>query len=114
MISAASCTLLATAHAAPWTVALLCATLGVGVGLSFAAMANAVVAHVTPGETGVATGINTIVRMVGGAFGGQVCATLLAANLDLGADAAVGGFLLSALALGAAAIAAYAGPRPAT
>lgn len=45
--------------------------LGVGIGLAFAAMANLIVEAVDVAETGVATGMNTVARTVGGAFGGR-------------------------------------------
>src|SRR3954466_8906761 len=45
------------------------ALLGVGIGFSFASMANLVVESVPRNEVGVATGINTIMRSLGGAVG---------------------------------------------
>ena len=45
-----------------------CALLGSGIGLAFAAMANLIIENVGPGETGVATGMNTVTRTVGGAL----------------------------------------------
>ena len=55
--------------------------LGIGIGLSFAAMPNLIVENVRQEQTGVATGMNAVTRTLGGAFGGQVAATLLAGNL---------------------------------
>src|SRR5437588_12056466 len=55
--------------------------LGIGIGLSFSAMANLIVQNVRQEQTGVATGMNAVTRTLGGAFGGQVAATLLASNL---------------------------------
>ena len=55
--------------------------LGIGIGLSFAAMPNLIVENVSQEQTGVATGMNAVTRTLGGAFGGQVAATLLAGNL---------------------------------
>ena len=51
--------------------------LGIGIGFAFAAMANLVVESVPRDEVGVATGINTIMRSLGGALGAQLVATLL-------------------------------------
>ena len=56
------------------------AALGLGIGLAFAAMANLVVEAVRQDQTGVATGINTIARSIGGAVGAQVAAALLAGD----------------------------------
>ena len=51
------------------------ALLGLGIGFSFAAMANLIVEPCTRRKTGVATGINTIMRTIGGSLGGQIAAT---------------------------------------
>ena len=53
------------------------ALLGIGIGFSFASMANLVVESVPREEVGVATGINTIMRSLGGALGAQLVASLL-------------------------------------
>ncbi len=55
--------------------------LGIGIGLSFSAMANLIVENVRQEQTGVATGMNAVTRTLGGAFGGQVAATLLAGSV---------------------------------
>ena len=44
-------------------------------------MANLIVEAVRPDQTGVATGMNAVMRTIGGAIGGQVAASLLAATL---------------------------------
>jgi len=71
--------------------------LGIGIGLSFSAMANLIVQNVPQEQTGVATGMNAVTRTLGGAFGGQLAATLLAANLGAGGDPTSTGFTLSFL-----------------
>jgi EmrB/QacA subfamily drug resistance transporter len=71
--------------------------LGIGIGLSFSAMANLIVQNVRPEQTGVATGMNAVTRTLGGAFGGQVAATLLASNLGAAGLPASSGFTLSFL-----------------
>ena len=55
--------------------------LGVGVGFAFASMANLIVEAVRADQTGVATGMNAVMRTIGGAVGGQVAASILAASL---------------------------------
>lgn len=52
--------------------------MGVGLGLGFAALPNLIVTAVPRAQTGAATGINTIMRVLGGAVGIQVCATIVA------------------------------------
>jgi MFS family permease len=54
--------------------------LGVGISFGFASMANLIVGLVDPSDVGVATGINTIMRTVGGAFGAAVVTALLTAD----------------------------------
>jgi EmrB/QacA subfamily drug resistance transporter len=58
--------------------------LGLGIGLAFAAMANLVVEAVPQEVTGVATGINAIMRTIGGAIGAQVSAAIVSASFVLG------------------------------
>jgi MFS family permease len=69
--------------------------LGVGIGLSFSAMANLIVENVRQEQTGVATGMNAVTRTLGGAFGGQVVATLLASNIGVGGLPTDHGFSLA-------------------
>jgi EmrB/QacA subfamily drug resistance transporter len=71
--------------------------LGIGIGLSFSAMANLIVQNVPQEQTGVATGMNAVTRTLGGAFGGQLAATLLADNLAAGGNPTATGFTLSFL-----------------
>jgi EmrB/QacA subfamily drug resistance transporter len=89
--------------------------LGVGIGLSFSAMANLIVQNVRQEQTGVATGMNAVTRTLGGAFGGQVAATLLASNLGAGGLPTSSGFtlafLMCVIALAGALALAVAVPR---
>ena len=79
----ASFTLLAFARSERWEIYLAAALLGAGIGLAFAAMANLIIENVGPEQTGVATGMNTVTRTVGGAFGGAATASILAGTLAL-------------------------------
>jgi EmrB/QacA subfamily drug resistance transporter len=80
----ASFGLLLVARSAPWEIYVASGLLGIGIGLAFAAMANLIVEHVRQEQTGVATGMNTVMRTLGGAFGAQLAGTLLAANVGRG------------------------------
>ena len=82
--SLASFLVLALAHGAKWEIYVAMLLLGAGIGLAFAAMANLIIENVGPGETGVATGMNTVTRTIGGAFGGAATASLLAATIGPG------------------------------
>jgi EmrB/QacA subfamily drug resistance transporter len=79
VVTLASFVVLALADA-PADIYLASGLLGVGVGFAFAAMANLIVQAVRPDQTGVASGMNTIVRTIGGAIGAEVAASILAAN----------------------------------
>jgi EmrB/QacA subfamily drug resistance transporter len=81
VFSAASFAVLALAHDHPWEFLLSATLLGVGIGLAFAALGNLIVQAVPNSQTGVASGMNTVMRTLGGALGGQLSATFIAANL---------------------------------
>jgi EmrB/QacA subfamily drug resistance transporter len=80
VFSAASFLLLAVAHERPYELLIAAALLGVGIGLAFAALGNLIVAAVPSSQTGVASGMNTVMRTLGGALGGQLSATFIAEN----------------------------------
>jgi EmrB/QacA subfamily drug resistance transporter len=73
--------MLAFARDQRWQVYVATTILGAGIGLAFAAMVNLIIENVGPGETGIATGMNTVTRTVGGAFGGSATASVLAATV---------------------------------
>jgi len=73
--------MLATAHDERWHIYATGVLLGIGLGFSFAAMANLIVEAVDETQTGVATAMNTIMRTVGGALGGQITASIVAGHL---------------------------------
>jgi EmrB/QacA subfamily drug resistance transporter len=113
--AAAAFVLLALAHGARADIYISSALLGIGIGLAFAAMANLIVIAVPPDQTGVATGMNTIMRSIGGALGTQVIASVLAANVvtSTGLPAERGftiAFWLAAAALAVSVVAALAIP----
>jgi MFS family permease len=82
--------LLAIDRSQKWEIFLAATLLGIGIGLSFSAMANLIVQNVRPEQTGVATGMNAVTRTLGGAFGGQLAASLLAAHVVSGNSTATG------------------------
>jgi MFS family permease len=109
VVAGISYLMLALLHHHRGEILISTALLGLGIGLAFAAMANLAVQAVPQDMTGIATGINTIARSVGGAIGAQVAAALLTATTLAGGQPAESGFtaafLMSAggavLALGA-------------
>jgi MFS family permease len=102
---------MALEHSHPWNFIVAAALLGSGISFAFASMANLIVGVVPQSEVGVATGINTIMRTVGGAFGAAVATAILTGNTIPGGSlpsegAYTAAFVLSAvggvLAIGAA------------
>jgi EmrB/QacA subfamily drug resistance transporter len=113
-VTTISFALLGLAHSAHWQIYLASLLLGIGVGFAFASMANLIVEAVRPDQTGVATGMNAVMRTIGGAIGGQVAASILSATLLADGVPSEHGYTLSftimAAALGASIIASLAVP----
>ena len=113
-VTSVSFLLLALAHSAHWQIYLASLLLGIGVGFAFASMANLIVEAVRPDQTGVATGMNAVMRTIGGAIGGQVAASILSATLLADGLPSEGGYTLAftimAGALGASIVASLAVP----
>jgi EmrB/QacA subfamily drug resistance transporter len=78
VLAMASFFMLAFTRGQRWEIYVAAALLGSGIGLAFAAMANLIIESVGPGQTGVATGMNTVTRTIGGAFGGAATASIIA------------------------------------
>jgi EmrB/QacA subfamily drug resistance transporter len=112
ILGAVSFGILIVAHSYQWQFFIATSVMGVGIGLSFAAMSNLVVEAVPEHQTGVATGMNTNIRTIGGAVGSQLVAAILASGVALGAVPHERAYVLSfgvlavcfALAAGAASI----------
>ena len=81
VFATASFAMLALAHAHPYQLLLAATLLGIGIGLAFAALGNLIVQAVPSSQTGVASGMNTVMRTLGGALGGQLSATFIAENM---------------------------------
>jgi EmrB/QacA subfamily drug resistance transporter len=111
----ASYAVLALAHDQRWEIYVGTGLMGLGVGLAFAAMANLIIEAVRPDQTGVATGMNTVLRTIGGAVGSTVCASILTASLVGGQPtehAFTVGFAITAAAGALAALLTLAVPAP--
>ena len=110
LVSAASFALPAVAHDRQWQLLACAVGSGIGLGLAYAALANAIIEHVEPRYTGVAMGVNTLARSVGSSIGAAVVAAALAAHVDARgapADSAFTlGFAMCAVVSVAAAVSA--------
>ena len=100
---------LALWHDAGWQVVCAMAGLGAGIGISSAPLPTLIIGAVGSTETGVATGINILMRLVGGVVGAQVGAVLLTSR-TVGFDrvpsesAFITAFTTCAIAAGAGAV----------
>jgi EmrB/QacA subfamily drug resistance transporter len=81
-----SLVLLATVHHAPWTIYAWMVFMGIGLAFSFASLGSLVIEYSPPGETGIATGMNTIMRTIGAALGSQVAAAIISGHTLAGTD----------------------------
>jgi MFS family permease len=93
VLAAGSFVLLAALHVAAWQILLVTTLLGAGVGLTYAAIPNVIVDAVPREQTGVATGVNTNVRNIGGALGGQLTAGILGTGVVAGGLPTEAGFV---------------------
>jgi EmrB/QacA subfamily drug resistance transporter len=108
--------MLTVLHDQSWEIFVAGALLGLGIGFAFAAMANLVVEAVPAEATGVASGINTISRSIGGAVGAQVAAAILTASTSGGGLPAESGYVIAFLISAVGALVALGAtmlvPRP--
>jgi EmrB/QacA subfamily drug resistance transporter len=108
LVGAASFASLAVAHDERWMIYVGVTLLGIGIGFSFAAMANLIVEAVKQDQTGVATGMNTIMRTIGGALGGQIAASIVAGHIARGGLPEEAGFTIAFAMSAVGMLAAFA------
>jgi EmrB/QacA subfamily drug resistance transporter len=111
--AAASFVWLALSHSHVSDMLIYSAIMGIGIGIAYAALGTLAVQHVPMSQSGIASGINTLVRTVGGSIAGAVTASVLSSNVIRGtAIPSLHGYLLSfvivAIGGGIAAIVALA------
>jgi MFS family permease len=108
---------LAFEHGHPWHFIISSALIGAGISFAMASMANLIVAAVPQQEVGIATGINTVTRTLGGAFGAAVATAVLTGSQIAGGPHPTEGafttaFVISAAGGALAVLAALLVPRP--
>jgi MFS family permease len=69
-------------HDAEWKTAVAGGVFGIGLGLVYSSMINLIVQSVPRHQTGVASGMNTNIRTVGGAIGAAVVTSVITADLQ--------------------------------
>ncbi|WP_280399211.1 MFS transporter [Nocardia carnea] len=114
LLACAALAALGVFHQQPWHFYTAGAVLGTAYGFAFASLGNLVVGAVRADRTGVATGINTVLRTIGGAVGAQLAVVVVAASAGrTGLPAASGytaAFAASAAIVALAALATAAIP----
>lgn len=80
LFTAAAYVVLALTHTHSWGIFIATGLAGIGIGLAFASMTNLVVESVSPEQTGIATGMNTNVRNIGGALGSGIATSLVVSS----------------------------------
>jgi EmrB/QacA subfamily drug resistance transporter len=117
VVSCLAFLLLAGAHGSSWEIYVAMLVMGIGIGFAFGSMANLIIESVPVHQTGVATGMNTIVRSIGGAIGSQVSAGIVTATLASDGLPTERGFTLAfvvaAAALAIGVVVALRVPAPA-
>jgi MFS family permease len=81
VLSVVSYVMLVFLHGSPFELLLAGIFLGAGVAFGFSSMANLIVEAVPQSDVGVSTGINTIMRTAGGAFGSAAVTAILAGSV---------------------------------
>ncbi len=103
LFSAGAYVVLVLWHAHTWQVLIAAGLLGIGIALGYAAMSNLVVEAVPQSQTGVATGMNTNIRNIGGAVGAGVATSIVVSSLlrdgTPGEHGYIVAFVISAVAL---------------
>ncbi|HEY6397784.1 MAG TPA: MFS transporter, partial [Solirubrobacteraceae bacterium] len=108
-VTAASFLLFAIANDHPYDMLIASTLLGVGIGLAFAALGNLIVGAVPPEQTGVASGMNTVLRTLGGAVGAQIAATVIASHTSHGLPTLTGFTISFLMATGFLVVCVLAG-----
>jgi MFS family permease len=105
---------IALAHGSPIDFLISSGLIGIGVGLAFSALGILIVSAVPAHQTGVASGMNTVMRTMGGALGAQLAATFIAGHIAHGLPTVTGfvaSFVLGAALLATCVLAALAVPQ---
>jgi EmrB/QacA subfamily drug resistance transporter len=101
VLSGAGLGLLAAFHSQRWTIYVWMVLFGVGIAFAMASLGSLVIQHSRPEETGVASGMNTIMRTVGAAFGAQIAAAIISAHTLPGTEVPLERGFTLAFAMGA-------------
>jgi MFS family permease len=79
--SVVACAGFAVYHDHPWQLGVAGAVFGLGLGLAYASMTSLVVQSVPAAQTGVASGMNANIRLIGGSIGTAVVSAVITGRL---------------------------------
>jgi MFS family permease len=82
-------------HGALWEAFVMMGILGLGLGITFAAIPGLIVHAVPAAETGSAMGFDQVVRWVGSAVGSALVASVMAAHTTSTGHPSVGGYTMT-------------------
>lgn len=80
LVIAASTLAIAFVHQELWELSLLSGVFGIGLGVAYSAMTSIIVQSAPASQTGVAIGMNSNIRMIGGAFGTAIMTAIVTAE----------------------------------
>lgn len=81
LFTAAACGIFAFAHREHWQIYVASAILGAGLGFAFSAISNLIVESVPATQVGVASGMNTNIRTIGGSIGAAVTGAIITSGM---------------------------------
>lgn len=115
LVAAASFVMMALANSHTLELYVATALMGFGTGFAYSTLAILIVEAVPPSQTGVASGMNTVMRTLGGAVGAQIGASVIAGTVVASGLPTEAGFrmafLLAVAACLLASLASIAVPR---
>jgi MFS family permease len=104
-VAAAAFGTFAVLHDRTWHIVLTMALMGVGIGMAYSVMPMLIVARTPEERTASATGVNQVLRLLGGSVGAACVAAILAAHTAAGATSpAESGYVVGVLVVGAAGL----------
>jgi MFS family permease len=105
LVAAAAFGTFALLHDRTWHIVLTMAVMGVGIGISYSVMPVLIVARTPEERTASATGVNQVLRLLGGSVGAAVVAAVLAAHTPAGdASPAESGYVTAVLVVAVAGL----------
>jgi MFS family permease len=104
-VAAAAFGTFALLHDRTWHVVLTMALMGVGIGMAYSVIPVLIVARTPEERTASATGVNQVLRLLGGSVGAACVAAILAAHTSAGASSpAESGYVVAVLVVAAAGL----------